>query len=357
MYHMQYRLTGKDRLVALRIVAIYALVSSLWIYLSDTLLGALVRDPDALVRYSVWKGLAFITATGCLLYYLIARYTRQRLGAEEELKRLNELLELRVAERTDSLRQTYQELEQKTAEQLRGVEELRQKEMLLIQQSRMAAMGEMLVNIAHHWRQPLNVVGLKMQQLALAYEFGEFSKELLDSKVAEAMGILQNLSKSIDEFQAITAPDREKSLFSVSKVISDVLLLTRDGFNAAGVAIEAQCNGEPQINGYANQFTQVLLNILINASDAFREKGAADARILLRSWVEDSRTIVTITDNAGGIREEILERIFDAYFTTKEQGKGTGVGLFMAKTLVEKKMGGRLTVRNVEGGAEFRIEV
>jgi C4-dicarboxylate-specific signal transduction histidine kinase len=97
--------------------------------------------------------------------------------------------------------------------------------------------------------------------------------------------------------------------------------------------------------------------IVMNARDVFEESPATDARIMLRCWREPGRTVVTITDNAGGIGEEVIDRIFDPYFTTKQAGYGRGIGLFMAKTVVEKRMGGRLSVRNVQGGAEFRIEV
>ena len=99
------------------------------------------------------------------------------------------------------------------------------------------------------------------------------------------------------------------------------------------------------------------MNLLRNANDALLERRVNDARITVRSWAENDRAVVTVTDNAGGITEEILEKIFDAYFTTKDLGKGTGVGLFISKNIIENNLGGRLSVRNVEGGAEFRIEV
>ena len=257
----------------------------------------------------------------------------------------------------EELQETYHELEMETAERIRAMEELREKDQMLIQQSRMAAMGEMLGNIAHQWRQPLNVLGLKVQEIGLSYELGGFSKELLDANIAKAMEILMHLSQTIDDFRDFTAPDKEKSLFRVDQVIAKTVSLIEESFREKGITIEVSTSGEPQINGYPNEYAQVLLNILMNARDAFLEQGTNDARITVRSWTEDGRPVVTITDNAGGIKEDIMDKIFDAYFTTKELGKGTGIGLFMSKTIIEKNMGGRLTVRNVEGGAEFRIEV
>jgi C4-dicarboxylate-specific signal transduction histidine kinase len=111
------------------------------------------------------------------------------------------------------------------------------------------------------------------------------------------------------------------------------------------------------MNGYPNEFSQVLLNIMINARDAFATQNVADPTITIEIGGEEGRCVVTITDNAGGIPEEIIDKIFDPYFTTKGPDKGTGVGLYMSKTIVEKNMGGTLSACNVDGGAQFRIEV
>ena len=236
-------------------------------------------------------------------------------------------------------------------------EELREKERMLIQQNRMAAMGEMLGNIAHHWRQPLNVLGLKVQEIGLTYELGGFSKELLDKNIAEAMKVVLHMSQIIDDFRSFTLPEKEKSLFTVNEVIAKAGALIEDNFSELRIMMEVDTSGDQQVKGYPNEYIQVLLNLLMNARDAFLERGTKGARITVHSSMENGRSVVTVTDNAGGIDESILDRLFDPYFTTKEPGKGTGLGLFMSKTIIEKYMGGRLTVRNVEGGAEFRIEV
>ena len=274
-----------------------------------------------------------------------------------ELAHSYALLEVRVQERTEELTAALQKLLTETEERIHAIEELRRKEQLLIQQSRLAAMGEMLVNISHQWRQPLNVLGLKVQALALSHKMGEFSEELLYDSVAKAMEIIKHLSQTINDFQDYLTPNKEKMVFNVGQVIAKTVSLIEDNFSNQGISIDIGSTGEPQINGFPNEYGQVLLNLLMNARDAFAGHGAADALITIRSWAENGRAIVTITDNAGGIKEEIMDRIFDAYFTTKELGKGTGVGLFMSKTIIEKNMGGRLSVRNVDGGAQFRIEV
>lgn len=254
-------------------------------------------------------------------------------------------------------RETERFLKDEITERFLVTEDLRKKELLLIQQGRMAALGEMIGNIAHQWRQPMNILGLKVQEIGLTYKLGGFSQEFLDTNVAQAMEILQHMSQTIDDFREFTTPDKEKSLFSVETVVAKTLVIIGESFKQREVVIDSSISGEAQINGYANEYSQVLLNLLINAKDAFEERQTSGARITVRSWQEAGKVVLTITDNAGGIREEIMDKVFDPYFTTKEQGKGTGIGLFMSKTIVEKHMGGRLSVRNVEGGAEFKIEV
>lgn len=301
----------------------------------------------------------------------VARDITERKLAEDALQRLNDELEMRVVQRTEALdellakqeaynaelQETHHQLKVETAKRISILEELRRKEQFLIQQSRLAAMGEMLGNIAHQWRQPLNVLGLKVQELGLFYKHGSFSEELLNDNIAKAMEIIQHLSHTINVFQNFLKPDKEKMPFKVDQVIAKTVSLIEENFQNQNICIDILSTGDPQINGYPNEYSQVLLNLLTNARDAFLEHVVTNARISVRSWAENGRTLVTITDNAGGIKEEIRDKIFDAYYTTKELGKGVGVGLFMSKIIIEKNMGGRLTVRNVDGGAEFRIEV
>lgn len=291
--------------------------------------------------------------------------------AEDALQRMNDELEQRVAQRTEALdellvkqeaqnvelQEAYHELEVESAERIRMLTELRKKDQVLIHQSRLAAMGEMLGYIAHQWRQPLNVLGLNLQVLGLSYKHGSFSRELLEESVAKAMGIIKHLSRTIDDFRDFLVLNKEKTTFRVDDVIEKTVGLIRENLEKERISISICSTGEPRISGYPNEYGHVILNLLTNAKDAFAENQVPEPQVTLRAWVEGGQTLVTVTDNAGGIKEEIMDKIFDAYFTTKELGKGSGVGLFMSKMIIEKNMGGRLTVRNLDGGAEFRIEV
>ena len=272
--------------------------------------------------------------------------------AEVNVGRLNKEL----ARRLRQLEDTYRSLEVETRERIQALEELRRKDQLMIQQSRLAAMGEMLGNIAHQWRQPLNVLGLQVQQLLLTYKLGKFDEEVLGNGVAKAMEVIQHMSRTIDDFRDFLILDKENTPFQVNQIIRKSVSIIEGSLKEHNITLDISSEGEPQVIGRPNEYGQVILNILTNAKDAFVETGRSEGRIAVHSRDENGRTVVTITDNAGGIKEEVIDRIFDAYFTTKPLGKGTGVGLYMSRNIIEG-MGGRLLARNVEGGAEFRIEV
>jgi PAS domain S-box-containing protein len=250
-----------------------------------------------------------------------------------------------------------QALQDETVERLRAVESLRQNEQMLIHQSRQAALGEMIGNIAHQWRQPLNSLGLLVQQAPLYYPLGEVDQEYLEKTAQKCMDLIQHMSQTIDDFRNFFKPNKKKVPFSVREEVAKTISLMEGSFQGQKLELSFQEDGDPVIEGYPNEFSQVLLNILINARDALLERQVATPRVVITVGTEGGRAVVTVADNAGGIPEEIMDKIFDPYFTTKGPQAGTGVGLFMSKTIIEKNMGGKLSVRNRESGAEFRIEV
>jgi C4-dicarboxylate-specific signal transduction histidine kinase len=283
-------------------------------------------------------------------YELAAEKNQELLNAKQALSDLNQQLELRVRERTEAL-------ETETAERVQAVQELAKKDEILMQQSRQAALGEMIGNIAHQWRQPLNAVGLLVQDIALCYEYDNFSKEYLDANTKKIMKLVRHMSQTIDDFRNFFTPDREKVDFDLGKTVAKTLVLVEGSLSDKGIKVQMNAQEAPILTGFPNEFSQVLLNILNNAKDAFSGRETAEPVVSVRITMENGRAVVTIADNAGGIPEEIIDRVFEPYFTTKEQGKGTGIGLYMSKKIVEKTMNGSLTVRNTGEGAEFRIEV
>jgi len=271
---------------------------------------------------------------------------------------LTDVTELRAVE--NALRHAHDELEQRVAERTAELAEmlkaLQEKEHMLVQQSRMAAMGEMINNIAHQWRQPLNVLGLNIQRLPLVHAKGDLTALALQHSVSEAMSVIKHMSRTIDDFRDFFRTDKEKVTFRVNEVIRNAVKLIEGSYNNRQIELELDFEMDAVICGYPNEYAQAILNVLSNAKDAVEARNTPAPRVVIRTRVEDGRSVVTIRDNAGGVPEDIIFKIFDPHFTTKGT-KGTGIGLFMAKNIIEKNMHGRLTVRNTGDGAEFAMEV
>ena len=259
-----------------------------------------------------------------------------------------------LAEKSAALENLNCALEERIAQ---TVNELRQKDQILMLQDRQALMGEMIDNIAHQWRQPLNTLGLVVQQLPLAYDIGEFSREYLEENTTMAMKVIQQMSQTIDDFRNFFRSDKEPTSFLLNQVIARTLSFIERPFKDNKINIAVKSEGEPVATGFPNELAQVLMNIMMNARDALIEHEVDDPLISIHVFVEGGRSVVTISDNAGGIPEEIIDKVFDPNFTTKGQEHGTGIGLYMSKTIIEKNMGGQLTVRNTGNGAVFRIKV
>ena len=259
-----------------------------------------------------------------------------RTQAEEELRRLNAELEERVA---------------------REVEKNREKDRIMAHQARLAAMGEMLSNISHQWRQPLNNVSLIVQNLLLEYEGGALTADSCRAYVADCMKALKYMSRTIDAFRAFYHPDQQRQLFALSPAIADTLSLVREELESHGIAVETVNEHDPEVNGFKNEFSQVLLNIIVNAKEAILKRQPAMPLIKIVCSQNGKSALVTVTDNGGGIPPELMDKIFDPYFTTKFMSQGTGVGLYMSKMIIEKHMGGSISITNNVAGAEVIIEI
>lgn len=281
----------------------------------------------------------------------------ERELSREKLQRSHDILELQVSERTKDLVRSIDSLQKEMAERLRAEEELRTQERLLIQQSRLAAMGEMISNIAHQWRQPLNTLGLIVQRLPYFYDADLLDRDCLATNTRDAMNLIRHMSATIDDFRDFFKPDRDRSVFNVKKAVEQASSLIETGLRSQQIELSIEIEGELSVSGYPSQFSQVILNILLNARDALLERSVANGRIRIAGFREEGRLVLTIRDNAGGMPEAILDKVFDPYFTTKGPDRGTGIGLFMAKSIIEKSMGGTISACNFADGAEFRIEV
>ncbi|MEO5360925.1 MAG: ATP-binding protein [Nitrospirota bacterium] len=282
-----------------------------------------------------------------------------------ERKRLENALKIKTDE-LETINENLRELVQKE------VSEHNKKEQILIQQSRMAAMGEMIGVIAHQWRQPLNAIGLIVQDLVDAYKFGEMNEEYITTEVQTTMQHIGFMSQTIDDFRNFLKPSKKIQQFDVNKAIEEIISMFEGVLRRDSVVMSIENPGGYYLTtGYPNEFKQVILNIINNAKDAIvscRKKGLLDKDIQGKITItlengttdtqsQDKKVTIYIRDNGGGIPEDVIDRIFAPYFTTKSEDVGTGIGLYMSKTIIENNMGGRLTVRNISGGAEFTIEI
>ncbi|GEM_PF-2131647 len=272
---------------------------------------------------------------------------------------ISDIHHLKLSE--EKLREQKQQLEELNAtlekRVQQGVSENREKDIMLIQQNRQAALGEMLDHIAHQWKQPLTSISLIVQELEETSSYGELDDKIVEEAVGKTIALVQHMGQTIDTFRGFYRPDKEKLVFNLKDSIDQALAFMAPAFRFHSIAIELDVDPGLTAFGYPKEYAQVLLNILANARDIFMARGTERARVILRAFAEGNKAVVTIDDNGGGIPEAIIDRIFDFYFTTNEADGGTGIGLYMSRNIIEKNMGGTLTAVNTDVGALFRIEV
>jgi PAS domain S-box-containing protein len=271
---------------------------------------------------------------------IVKRVQAQQIASirQKEIERLNKTLEERVKEE---------------------VSKNMEKDQLLIQQSKMAAMGDMMGNIAHQWRQPLNALAITVQDVEDAFVFDEVDDDYIRNFVETAMKHITFMSRTIDDFRNFFKPSKSKVKFSIKEAIQDILFIVSAQLKNKNIDI-VLIGEDFEVDGYLNEFKQVILNLTNNAKDAIlmrKDRGEqfeGKIEIAMSSFSKQYKK-VTITDNGGGVPEEIIDRVFEPYFTTKEGNQGTGIGLYMSKTIIEENMKGFLTAENNSEGAIFKI--
>jgi signal transduction histidine kinase len=229
-----------------------------------------------------------------------------------------------------------------------------QKEIILIQQSRLAAMGEMIASIGHQWRQPLNRLSLSVKEVREALEFGEINDQYIDSFTRESMLQINHMSRTINDFRKFYRPNKEKCSFAVSESIEDALSIFSSSLKNHGIQVEFEYRGQQLAYGFPNEYSQIVLNILTNARDAFVHNDISKRIVTITIDESGDNLIAVFTDNAGGIDPLILSKVFDPYFTTRPQG--TGLGLYMTRMILEN-MNGSVFVENTDNGARFSLSV
>ncbi|MCI4624338.1 MAG: GAF domain-containing sensor histidine kinase [Candidatus Magnetoovum sp. WYHC-5] len=266
----------------------------------------------------------------------------ERKRMEEEIRQMNKNLQKSVQEE---------------------VNKYRLQEQMLIQQSKMASMGEMIALIAHQWRQPLNAIALQANDLKDAYDYGELDQAYLNESVDTINQQIVFMAKTIDDFRNFLRPSKEKVIFSVKHTIEALLDMFKGVYKKNDIYIAINASDKISnfnVMGYPSEFKQVILNIINNSRDAIINRRAIKGRGFI-GYVElfisemDSRVVTSIKDNGGGIPDDVINKVFEPYFSTKLNDKGTGIGLYMSKTIIENNMDGKLTVKNIDDGVEFTI--
>lgn len=238
----------------------------------------------------------------------------------------------------------------------------REKDAILVQQSRLAALGEMIGNIAHQWRQPLNAIAIGIQDLDLSCQLGELNDKEVSTSTQEIMKHVFHLSQTIDDFRDLVQANKCYEPFLVSEVIAKILELMSSTFKASSISLILHIDESIVANhGSSQGLSQAIINILSNAKDILVQNNSENEREItlnLSQVLNDnfSKTVLSIEDNGGGIETDIMNKIFDPYFTTKHQSEGTGLGLYISKNIIEQEMLGTLQVVNTKHGALFSIE-
>lgn len=262
------------------------------------------------------------------------------LISQSLLQNANQNLELRVKT----------EIEKRMQKEL----QIREKERLLIHQSKLASMGEMIGNIAHQWRQPLTELGAIFVKIDILND-KTYKQKLLSDELLKCDKIIKFMSKTIDDFRNFFSYEKTKEKYCINCYIKDTIKLISGALKSQNIQCQVHESEQIYTTGYAREFSQVVLNLLSNAKDVLIERNIQNPKIIISVFNKNNQNFIIIEDNAGGIKTKPIEKIFEPYFTTKHASSGTGIGLYMSKNIIEKNNHGELKARNSEFGAVFEI--
>jgi signal transduction histidine kinase len=303
----------------------------------------------------------FILVFNMILMSVIL-YFYEKIKAQEysNLMNQNEYLEEKVALRTKELDEINKHLEERVKEE---INKNILKDKMMVQQNKMAMIGEMIGNIAHQFRQPLSAINATTSVTKFELEMDSIQKDELKTKLNNIENYVHHLSDTIEDFRNFFKEDKEKTTFNLSQSIEKDLFIIESTFLANTIEIIKEYDESIEVSQFRNELTQCILNILNNAKDALRESEVPQKLVFIETKIENNKTKIIIKDNGGGIPESVLPHIFEDKFTTKDDSNGTGIGLFMTKQMIETHMDGKINAKNTKfiynneyyKGAEFTI--
>jgi len=260
-------------------------------------------------------------------------------------RKLNESLELKVNIKTKELKILNESLERKIKKE---VENSRKKDQIMFQQARLASMGEMLQNIAHQWRQPLGAITMIIQSFQSKFLSGKLDEEFINKSVEDALLLAKSMSDTLEDFRTFFAPYKKCKKFNLKKAIEKSIDLTKYQLEKENINVYISLSENIEVYGFENKLIHVLLNLINNSKDALLENKVSDKKIWIVVKTTNYQVIINIIDNGGGIKNNIITKIFDPYFTTKHKSVGTGIGLYMSKQIIEKHMNGKILCKNIK---------
>ena len=278
------------------------------------------------------------------------------MRAQNDLRDLNSLLWQKVSGKTKKLVELNRELEERVAIEVAKNEE---KSKLMFQQSRLANMGEMLANISHQWRQPLNELSINLYKLKQSTN--EPSSQFIEI-YEHSKAVIKGMSSIIDNFRNFFTSNGNDEKFSLKDAAQDAILMLENTFKNASITLNMDIDDNIYIVGRQNEMAQIFINLFSNSKDAFFQNNIEDKMVNVRAYIQNDTNkqikyaIITIADNAGGIEESVTDKLFDPYFTTKHPSVGTGLGLYIVRRIVSK-LQGQISVSNLENGACFEIKI
>jgi signal transduction histidine kinase len=284
--------------------------------------------------------------------FMMYMYEKMKESESQRLREYNLRLKKEVQKQTEELATLNKHLEKRIQEEL---EKRIIQEKMLICQNRMANMGIMIDSIAHQWRQPLMHINAILMNISRVTESEPKNIEYIDEKIDNIFTVTEQMSQTINDFRNLFKPNKEKERFKLKKLINTILPLMQKNLKTIDLTLKIEKNLE--IYSYQNELSQVLLTILQNAIEAFEEHNITQKEIVIVAKENNSHINITISDNAGGIAAKNLPHIFEPYFTTKQHRHGTGLGLYIAKIIIERSMGGEIMVETIKNGTKFTINL
>lgn len=317
------------------------------------------RKKDGTVFYVNTTVIPILDKNGEIEEFIAIRYDvtkevflKKELEEKElQLKQLNKDLEKKVQIQTSQLLELNQTLELRVQEEIAKNEE---KQKIMFWQSRLASLGQMLANVAHQWRQPLTQLNLNIYNMKKA-SLKDDKDEVLDF-YNESKNVIQNMSTTIDDFTNFFKPEKEKKYFDLAQSIQEVKSILEKSMVKEQISIELYCENITLL-GIPNELSQVIINLIQNAKDAFTENNIIDKKITITTKKVGQFAFIEIQDNAGGIEAEIIDKVFEPYFTTKHSSSGTGLGLFMSKMICEQGFNGTINLTNNKNGILITIKI